>query len=352
MENNERDRKLDQWLDEALSQYSAAEPRLGLAQRVLAHVRAEEQSRAGRRTWWRWMPAFATIAAVLIVMVAIKPYWEEKTSRTVVVNETASAPEKKQAQETKSDAMSAAFQAPSQVLPKSRSRISAKKSSATNANENVPATRKATMQDTEAFSLPTRVVEDAAATKDVQRTLPGKQAEISKQMEARQETKAIPSGAGTGVSGGVMPSSNVAAVPRPASPARTNVLQLQTVQVQSAETSLPIEHGVMATDRLPASAEGSAQVRTEQVKPMANASAAANTMEVMGVTLRTDDISTQSRRVQQFPTPTPLSKQEKLMLAASKQLQEKPAANDKKKDEIAPIELKKIEIEPLPGPEK
>ena len=45
MENNERDRKLEQWLDEALSEYSAAEPRLGLEQRVLNRVRGEENSR-------------------------------------------------------------------------------------------------------------------------------------------------------------------------------------------------------------------------------------------------------------------------------------------------------------------
>ena len=80
MENNERDRKLDQWLDEALSQYSAAEPRLGLEQRVLAHLQVEAKTRNTRRGFWRWMPAFAAIAAVLIVMVAVRPYWENKNS--------------------------------------------------------------------------------------------------------------------------------------------------------------------------------------------------------------------------------------------------------------------------------
>jgi hypothetical protein len=352
MENNERDRKLDQWLDEALSQYSAAEPRLGLEQRVLANVRAEEQARAGRRTWWRWMPAFATIAAVLVVMVAVKPYWEEKTSRNIAVKERAVVPEKRQAQERKSDAIAAALQAPSQGQPESRSSVSTQKLSAANESEHSPAKQKARVQNAE-DSRATRIVEDATVTKDLERALPGNQEETSKQMETRQETTVIPSGAGTGVSGGIMPSAKVAAMPRPvASPVRANVPQMQTIQVQSAAASIPVGRGAMGADRLPTPAEGSVQVRTVQMKPAANASVTANTMEVMGVTLRTDAIASQARQVQQFPTPTPLSKQEKLMLAASKQLQEKPAASDKKKDEISPIEIKKIEIEPLPGREK
>jgi hypothetical protein len=47
MENNERDRRLEQWLDEALFDYSAAEPRFGLEQRVLNRVRAAWHARAG-----------------------------------------------------------------------------------------------------------------------------------------------------------------------------------------------------------------------------------------------------------------------------------------------------------------
>jgi hypothetical protein len=73
MENNERDRKLEQWLDEALSEYSAAEPRLGLEQRVLNRVHGEEKARTRRWSLWKWMPALAAIAAAVIVGVAFRP---------------------------------------------------------------------------------------------------------------------------------------------------------------------------------------------------------------------------------------------------------------------------------------
>src|SRR6185369_8134435 len=80
MENNERDRKLEQWLDEALSEYSAAEPRLGLEQRVLNRVRGEEKVRAQRWSFWKWMPAFAAIAAAAIIGVAIRPLTLQKSA--------------------------------------------------------------------------------------------------------------------------------------------------------------------------------------------------------------------------------------------------------------------------------
>src|SRR5512147_231607 len=90
MENNERDRKLDQWLDEALSQYSAAEPRLGLEQRVLNRLRAEEQARAKRWNLWRWMPALTAVAAAVVVAVAVRPLFEPRVkqlAKLVVVEE-------------------------------------------------------------------------------------------------------------------------------------------------------------------------------------------------------------------------------------------------------------------------
>lgn len=348
MENNERDRKLDQWLDEALSQYGAAEPRLGLEHRVLAHVRAEEQAREGRRSWWRWMPAFAAIAAVLVVMVAVKPYWAEKSS--ITATRDSGGLEKKQRQETKSDAISAGIEATDEA--QSPSRIT-KKLQAAEANETLRAKQKSSVQMADDSSHPARVAKDKAVTKEAEQTLVAKQEELLKQTDTREEMRLHPSGAGTGVSGGVMPSAKVAAMPHPAtSPIRSNAPQMQTLQVQSAAAPVPMQRGVMAPDQLSAQAEGSAQVRSVQVKPAMNATVMGNTMEVMGVTLRTDAITVQPRQVQQFPTPMPLSKQEKLMLAASKELKQTPATNDKKENEISPIEIKKIEIEPLPGPEK
>lgn len=63
-------RKIDAWLDDALSRYSGAEPRAGIENRVLAALRAEERN-PRRRRWMVWVPAAATAAAVIVAMVAV-----------------------------------------------------------------------------------------------------------------------------------------------------------------------------------------------------------------------------------------------------------------------------------------
>jgi hypothetical protein len=74
MDPKDREQKLDAWLDDALAHYNDAEPRAGLAQRILATVRAEE--RTPRRRWWvRWGPAMAAVAAIAIVAIAVRPMW-------------------------------------------------------------------------------------------------------------------------------------------------------------------------------------------------------------------------------------------------------------------------------------
>jgi hypothetical protein len=67
MDPNERERVIDQWLDAAMKQYGQVEPRAGLENRVLAHVRAE------RRTaqQWRWWPALAALTAILLLAAGI-----------------------------------------------------------------------------------------------------------------------------------------------------------------------------------------------------------------------------------------------------------------------------------------
>lgn len=56
---------LDRLLDKALAKYAAVEPRLGLEERVLAHLRSEHIPVANR-AWWRW----ASVAAAALVVVA------------------------------------------------------------------------------------------------------------------------------------------------------------------------------------------------------------------------------------------------------------------------------------------
>jgi hypothetical protein len=60
---------LDRELDAALAKYASVEPRAGIEERVLAHLRAE-RTRVADRGWWRWALA-ATAAALIVVAVAV-----------------------------------------------------------------------------------------------------------------------------------------------------------------------------------------------------------------------------------------------------------------------------------------
>jgi len=65
---DKRQNELDRMLDTALAKYAAAEPRPGLEDRVLAHLRAEH-TRIPVHAWWRW--SVAAVLAVVIVAVAL-----------------------------------------------------------------------------------------------------------------------------------------------------------------------------------------------------------------------------------------------------------------------------------------
>jgi hypothetical protein len=66
MRSNQPD-ELDKLLDEALASYSSEEPRPGLEQRVLHHVRAAGPPR--RVSWWRWAIAIPMFAALMLLAV-------------------------------------------------------------------------------------------------------------------------------------------------------------------------------------------------------------------------------------------------------------------------------------------
>jgi hypothetical protein len=70
MHSDEHDHRLDQLLDNALRQYGAAEPRLGLEGRVLARLRAE-QSRPALNWHPRWLLVAVAAVAALAFMVAL-----------------------------------------------------------------------------------------------------------------------------------------------------------------------------------------------------------------------------------------------------------------------------------------
>jgi hypothetical protein len=66
---NDKQNELDRILDGVLAEYSAAEPRAGLEDRVLATLRAE-QARVLDHAWWRWGLAGVLTAVVLVLAVA------------------------------------------------------------------------------------------------------------------------------------------------------------------------------------------------------------------------------------------------------------------------------------------
>lgn len=76
---NERSHE-DRWLDEALAHYSAAEPRPGLENRILANLEANVTER--RR---RWMFAFAGAVAVLLFAVLITTLRNTKENKPDVI---------------------------------------------------------------------------------------------------------------------------------------------------------------------------------------------------------------------------------------------------------------------------
>lgn len=71
MADQNDERKLDDLLDSALSQYSAVEPRPGLETRILARIRdGAEQPRA---PWWgaRWVVAGAVATVVVVLVLSV-----------------------------------------------------------------------------------------------------------------------------------------------------------------------------------------------------------------------------------------------------------------------------------------
>jgi hypothetical protein len=86
MTNHEDIRKerddLDRFLDAALAKYASAEPRQGLEERVLAHLRAADP-RAAQRRWWNWR--FVVLAAVLAIAAAAVWQWN-RPKQTPIAN--------------------------------------------------------------------------------------------------------------------------------------------------------------------------------------------------------------------------------------------------------------------------
>jgi len=75
MDREPMDKKLEEWLDQALAEYGRAEPPPGIEARAVANLRGRMQ----RRSWWArwprpvWMSAALITIVVFIVVLFIKP---------------------------------------------------------------------------------------------------------------------------------------------------------------------------------------------------------------------------------------------------------------------------------------
>ena len=78
--------EVDRMLDAALKQYGAVEPRDGLEDRVLAHLRSESLN-SPSRTWWYWGIGAAVVAALaMLLAVTWRPHPQ---SRGIVAQHSA-----------------------------------------------------------------------------------------------------------------------------------------------------------------------------------------------------------------------------------------------------------------------
>jgi hypothetical protein len=65
-------RRLDDWLESALEQYTAVQPHPALERRIAANVRAEERRVARRRMWTAALAAGAVLAVAFAAMMATR----------------------------------------------------------------------------------------------------------------------------------------------------------------------------------------------------------------------------------------------------------------------------------------
>jgi hypothetical protein len=79
-----QDADLDRALDAALAKYSAAEPRVGLEDRVFASIRTA-QADSPKPAWWAWGLAAATAMIVIAVALTLRP---DRKSKPAIAGQT------------------------------------------------------------------------------------------------------------------------------------------------------------------------------------------------------------------------------------------------------------------------
>jgi hypothetical protein len=360
MENNERDRKLDQWLDEALSEYSAAEPRFGLEQRVLNRVHGEEQVRARRWNVWRWMPAFAAIAAALTIGVAIRPVARKQAPATEVLatinkERDANLPEQKAEDKIPggATAKSAKPRNAKEVQESQRYLADSKGPAKTREDSTLP---ERSGGASKAYAMGGSVARGAVAAPP-SRTA-GTNGDLLDQPQSAMASKDAAKSANEVVS---VDGASAGIVTAESSPVRRDSENLPLLSAPAAASPVanaskqePAPPSLIIsaeTVEVNSAAYKRMKMKQAQVKSETGRKADANTLDVFGVTLRTE-IKQSTAGPNAFPTPAPLSEQEKLVLAAGKKLKDVPAKKVDANGGIPAVEIKDIQIAPLEGPKK
>ena len=79
-EFNNNEQLADQWLDAALKQYSSAEPRLGLEERLLRNLHANPVKKV---SWHVWIAGATAVAAILLLAAAFVIQGHPKPAETM-----------------------------------------------------------------------------------------------------------------------------------------------------------------------------------------------------------------------------------------------------------------------------
>ncbi len=355
MESNERDRKLDQWLDEALSEYGAAEPRFGLEQRILKRITADKQASVRRWNLWRWMPAFAAIAAVGIVAVAVRPVMiPKKNLQTEVVRPVASGEQEK---DRKQDVTgSGSLPSTEQFKTKAATdTLDSRRVAATSTREKVkdlrPAEESAVIQTVPSPVGRSVVLTQQAAVANTVQPPPPPPPPASLALGDRNSTVAsgaptmkapipqtIEASSGDGIN---LPTRSVSTLSVPNQNLRNwredkqKELHVSAEQIDAALSST-------ATDKK--TGAKAAFGRSEENTGVDN-----GVVDFFGMKIRIESVSAASARPRQFPSPVSLSEQEKLAIAAAQKL--KGAVKTDGADTNT-IKIKEVLIAPLEGPQK
>ena len=359
MENNERDRKLEQWLDEALSEYSNAEPRFGLEQRVLNRVRGEEKARTKRWSFWKWMPAFAAIAAVLVVGVAILPLAQKRAP----IAKQASVQNEVVAQR---DDFKVAKEAGSE--PQKKELVTRGKQSRANEvvfmpsdhdgdrgrDRDAPIARRDAVTTSE-YMTPGVAAHNAPAAPPPPPAKPAgplvggsiSASAAAPTIQVDGEALATMRQAGNEEAGKDKQAAELPVTGR----------SFQSVILAEDSKSAPqvAPTGIISTEAVTVAKETAALKRMKKDKREKERAAqeqAGNAAfaGAFGTVVRTE-IKQLPAGPMQFPTPSPLSEQEKLVLAAAKKLKDAPR-QETQGGVIAPVEIKDVQIAPLEAPKK